>query len=63
MPYPVGFGGIEALQTPPTIVPLLVAPHEFSADVQAVGAGAGQLEFGGVFAEHEPLHKIVPGLV
>ncbi|MEK7567854.1 MAG: hypothetical protein AAB513_02965 [Patescibacteria group bacterium] len=44
-------------------MPLLVAPHEFSADVQAVGAGAGQLEFGGVFAEHEPLHKIVPGLV
>ncbi|MEK7567853.1 MAG: hypothetical protein AAB513_02960 [Patescibacteria group bacterium] len=63
MPKPVGKLGAEfTLQTSPESVPAVVFPQELAGDAQAV-VDTGQLEFGGVTAEHEPLHKIVPGPV
>lgn len=42
---------------------MFVAPQEFSGEIQAVTTGAGHCEFGGVFAEHDPSHPLVPVFV
>ena len=60
LPYPAGFAGVPAEQEPlHSLVPALVVPHAFAAEVQAVPYPAG---FAGVEAEHEPLHWIEPEL-